>query len=297
MPPRASILVPTHSHASTLALSVGSALAQTVTELEVLIIGDGVSPELRDVANALATADPRVRFVDHPKGENHGEAYRDLAIHDARSDAIFYLCDDDILMPDHVADLLDLLETRNFVQSKNGYFTEDGEAVPYVGDLADPAAVAQMLRDDVTINFVSITGTAHSRRFYLDVGAPWGPTPPGMYPDWFQWRKLLRNSAFRGATSERMTALQFPSSQGGRDEWSPERRLEELERWAAIAAATNGQAEIDRIVARGDRVRLTEQMLRIEEMAAWSRRPSVKAADNLATLARRVPIVRRIRDR
>jgi glycosyltransferase involved in cell wall biosynthesis len=297
MPPRASILIPTHSHASTLPLAVASALEQKVHDVEVLIIGDGVSDEVREVASRLTAADARVQFFDHPKGANHGEPYRDTAIHAAKSDAIFYLCDDDILMPDHVSDLLALLENHNFVQCKNGSFGIDGEVMPYPGDLADPTAVAHLLRDDIAYNFVSLTGTAHSRQFYLDANEPWIATPPGVYPDWFQWRKIIRNPGFSGATSTRMTALQFPSSQDGRDDWTPERRLGEIEGWAKVAASPDGQSVIDSLVARGDRIALARQQIALHEHWLWLRRPTVRAADALARFAHRLPIVRRSRRR
>ena len=41
---RASILVPTHDKPETLPLAVDSALRQTVPEIEVIVIGDGVTP-------------------------------------------------------------------------------------------------------------------------------------------------------------------------------------------------------------------------------------------------------------
>ena len=104
-----------------------------------------------------------MRFLDFPKGPHHGERYRHDAVLAARSDAVFYLCDDDLLLPDHVADLLALLEDHNFVQSRNGYVTVEGGVGLFATDLADPDAVALHLRDDLRHNAVSITGTAHSR--------------------------------------------------------------------------------------------------------------------------------------
>jgi glycosyltransferase involved in cell wall biosynthesis len=45
----ATVLVPTHDHGLTLLRSVRSALRQTVEELEVFVVGDGVPDETRDV--------------------------------------------------------------------------------------------------------------------------------------------------------------------------------------------------------------------------------------------------------
>lgn len=254
-PVRASILIPTHDHATTLPLTVGSVLRQTVGDLEVLLIGDGVTDENRAAIELLTQSDPRVRFLDFPKGPHHGEIHRHDAVMEARSDAIFYLCDDDLLLPEHVADLLALLEDATFVQSRNGFFTPAGEVGLYPTDLADPGCVAWALGEPRR-NMTSITGTAHSRQYYVERGQPWETTPPGEWPDHFQWKKFFTDPGFRGATSHRMTALQFPTSGDGRDAWTPEERRAELDRWAALVAAPDAQEQIDTMVDRATQVAL-----------------------------------------
>ena len=246
---RASIIIPTHNRAETLRLAVRSVLAQSVAELEVLIVGDGVTDRVRSEALALRVADPRVRFFDHEKGPHHGEIYRHDAVMDACSDAIFYLCDDDLLLKDHVADLLDLLEHHNFVQSLNGSIKPTGAMDFYAADLSRPETIAWHLRDDIQFNAVSITGTAHSRAFYLQVEDPWSTTPAGQWPDHHQWRKFFRHPNLSAATSARMTALQFPTTEDGRETWTEGERLTELRGWANVVAAPDAQERIDALVA------------------------------------------------
>ena len=260
---RASILVPTHDKHTTLPLAVGTALRQSVEELEVIVVGDGVTDPVRSVVEELVATDPRVRFLDRPKGAHHGESYRHEAIEAADSDAIFYLCDDDLLLPDHVADLLVLLEDHTFVQSFNGYVRTDGELDFYAADLADPGAVELMLDPELRHCSVSITGTAHSRAFYETVGEPWDTTPPGEWADHWQWKKLFRHPAFRGATSARMTALQLPTTNSGRESWTPEQREDELRRWYDLVVAPDGQAHVDDLVARAARRELAADRLEL----------------------------------
>lgn len=262
-PPRATVLVPTHDRARSLQLAVRSALAQTEARLEVIVIGDGVTERTRHAIEALLCDDPRVRFLDRPKGDGHGEPYRHDAIFAARSDAIFYLCDDDLLLRDHVTSLLALLAEHDFVQSLNGSVAPDGTVDFYPGDLAHADAVARVLRDDVFSNFVSLTGTAHTRAFYLECAAPWEPTPEGAFPDHHQWRRMLTHPALRAATSSHMTALQFPTSEHGRDRWREAERLAELERWAAIVATEDAQTMVDDLVARGARRRMERDTLEL----------------------------------
>jgi glycosyltransferase involved in cell wall biosynthesis len=244
------VVIPCHDKTKTLPLTVDTVLRQSVAELEVILLGDGVTDEVRLVIEGLVVGDPRVRFLDFPKGPHHGEKYRHEAILAAGSDAIFYLCDDDLLLPEHLADLLQLLEQANFAQSFNGCVLPDGRFSTYAADLADPRSLAPMLRVEPRANSVSITGTAHSRSFYLAVGAFWDTTPAGEWPDHFQWRRMMRHPDFRGATSTRLTAVQLPTS-AGREAWTQDERVAELARWHAVVTAANGQEQVNDALHRG----------------------------------------------
>ena len=137
-----------------------------------------------------------MRFLDLPKGPHHGERYRHDAILAADSDAIFYLCDDDLLLPEHVADLLALLEDHNFVQSFNGYCRPDGSVAFFAADLANPTTSDLMLDERLGYNNASITGTAPLAARSTSRSATGGtPRRPGSVPDHHQWRKLLRHPA------------------------------------------------------------------------------------------------------
>ena len=284
---RASVLIPVHDKPTTLPLTVDTVLRQSVQDLEVLLIGDGVTDAVREVVEGLVAADPRVRFLDFPKGPHHGERYRHDAIEAARSDAIFYLCDDDLLLPDHVGDLLHLLEEHSFVQSLNGEVRPDGQVRFYAADLGDPDVVALHLSDDVRFCSVSITGTAHTRGLYDAVGDRWDTTPAGWWPDHWQFRKLMRHPSYAGATSSRMTALQFPTSSDGRDAWSDEERLAELEPWHARVVAPGGQADIDARCEAGRRVQLIEDRAAIallQRDLTWLRAEHATQAEHQAWL-------------
>jgi hypothetical protein len=246
----ASVLIPTHDRGASLEIAVESVLAQSVRELEVIIIGDGSPESLRTRVSQLQNRDDRVRFLDMPKGAHHGETYRHDAILAARSNAIFYLCDDDLLLPDHVRDLLEILERKTFAQSLNGEFGPDGEASVYLANLANPEVIGAITADEPRFNTVSITGTAHRRDFYLEAEQPWTTTPVGENPDHFEWKKLMSHPSFSGETSLHMTALQFPTWKHGRDTWTEAERIAELTRWAELVRAPDAQARVDQLVYR-----------------------------------------------
>ncbi len=63
----ATVVIPTYDHGPTLRYAVQSALAQTVADLEVLVVGDGVPDVTRELMAELTAADPRVRWFDNAK--------------------------------------------------------------------------------------------------------------------------------------------------------------------------------------------------------------------------------------
>ena len=68
----ATILIRTHRHAALLPFAVRSALCQEEVEIELLVAGDGVEDDTRRALMPFLD-DARLRFVDRPKGERHGE--------------------------------------------------------------------------------------------------------------------------------------------------------------------------------------------------------------------------------
>lgn len=210
MTARASILVPTHDGSVLLQRAVQTALRQTVADLEVIIVGDGVTGECRAAIDELCALDLRVRWLDLPKAPRHGEANRDTAVREAVSDAIFYLADDDLLLPGHVESLLPLLDEAQLAHCTNVAIEADGAMVHWATDLGDPAARDWMLQHPPR-NCVGLTGTAHRRSTYLELDTGWETTPDGESADHYLWKKFLRRPGFTGATSPVVTAITFPS--------------------------------------------------------------------------------------
>src|SRR5262249_38790734 len=133
-----TVVVPTHDHGPTLRYSVASALAQTASDLEVLIMGDGVDDTTRAVAGELAPEDARVKVLDCPKGARPGEEHRHTALLECDSRVVCYLADDDLWLPDHVETMIALLDNADFAHASGLHATVDGGVDAWQGDLADP---------------------------------------------------------------------------------------------------------------------------------------------------------------
>lgn len=92
MEPLCTVVIPTFDRPASLARAVASALAQTLTPLEVVVVDDGSAPA------AAVPDDPRVQLV-RLAGNQGGAVARNAGIAAARGKYITFLDDDDVLLP------------------------------------------------------------------------------------------------------------------------------------------------------------------------------------------------------
>jgi GalNAc5-diNAcBac-PP-undecaprenol beta-1,3-glucosyltransferase len=231
MTPVATVIIPTYDHGPTLRPALASALAQTVTDLEVFVIGDGVPEVTREIVSAFARSDERVRFFDHPKGPRNGELYRHEALKEARGEIVCYLSDDDLWFPEHVETMQKLLDRHDFANSLPVHATVEGVVASLVVDLGDSRFANRMLGGT---SFIPLSCGAHTLDAYRRLPEGWSTTPPGIFTDLFMWQKFLRQPGCRVQSGTLPTLLLFPSR--GRKESTTGERVEELERWAKKVA-------------------------------------------------------------
>ena len=223
---KATVLIPTYDHGPLLRFAVTSALEQTVKELEVFIIGDGISPEGQTVVEEFTQADPRVRFFDHPKHEREGEPYRHAALQEAQGEIVCYLADRDLWFPDHVERLYTLLQEADFAHSFSFYILPEGELLYFPMDLRHPGFRQLIVRGK---NGITFSSAAHTLEFYRRLPHGWQTTPSGKSTDLHMFQQILSVPNVRGVSSHYPTVLTFPSSP--RKSWPLNKRTEELSSW------------------------------------------------------------------
>lgn len=228
MAPRATVLIPTHDHGLTLRYAVASALAQTVADLEVFVVGDGAPEETRALVTELEKDDDRVRYFDNPKGPRHGEIHRHAALSEASGAIVCYLSDDDLWLPEHVERLSGSLRDADFAHAMTAMIHPDGTVGCSSGNLADVRYRRRLLSG--SSNFVPLSAAAHTLAFYRRLPEGWRTTPSGIWTDLFMWQQILSQPECRAVSVPCPTVAHFPSHQ--RDGWAIDRRLEELSSWA-----------------------------------------------------------------
>ncbi len=95
-----SVIVPSYNYGRYLGEAIESALAQTLTQIEVIVVDDGSTDNTPEVLSRYAD-NPRVRYV---RQENRGlSASRNLGIRLAQSEFVAFLDADDRWKPDKLA--------------------------------------------------------------------------------------------------------------------------------------------------------------------------------------------------
>jgi glycosyltransferase involved in cell wall biosynthesis len=101
--PRVTVITPAYNAGDTIVESVSSALAQTIEQIEVIVVDDGSEVP---IASALsAVEDDRVRVIRHDRNRGVGGA-RNTALAAARAPFVAQLDADDLWREDHLEGLL-----------------------------------------------------------------------------------------------------------------------------------------------------------------------------------------------
>jgi succinoglycan biosynthesis protein ExoO len=104
-PCRVSVVIPLYNSAATLRRAVASALAQSLRDIEVLIVDDGSRDDSLSLAHQLAAEDPRVRVIALP--ENRGKPHAmNVAFAAARGTWTAVLDADDWYAPERLETLV-----------------------------------------------------------------------------------------------------------------------------------------------------------------------------------------------
>lgn len=257
----ATILIPTFRHPRLLPYALRSALAQEGVSLEVLVVGDGVEDDTRE-ALAPFLEDERVRFFDYPKGERHGERHRHEALREASGRVVLYLSDDDLLLPDHAAEMIRLLERADFAHSAPYLVRPEGSLEFAPIDLSEPGFWPFLLRG--RWNKIGLTGSAHTLEAYRRLPHGWRPAPADVWTDLHMWRQFLELPGLRARTGTRITALHLPEQH--RLGLSMEERVAELERWWARLRSPGFGEQLEREAAEALRHTAVRHELRIQEL-------------------------------
>ena len=150
--PLVSIIVATFNRSNVLAITLESVRAQTVTDWEVLVVGDHCTDDTQEVVQSLH--DPRIRFVNLPANLGDQSGPNSIGARMARGRYLAWLNHDDLWFPDHLETLLHELQAQDADLAVAGCFRifgldEHDGSVSGLVHAPVPARPLQMARGDV----------------------------------------------------------------------------------------------------------------------------------------------------
>jgi GalNAc5-diNAcBac-PP-undecaprenol beta-1,3-glucosyltransferase len=235
----ATILIPTFRHVPLVPYSVRSALDQVGVSVEVFVVGDGVEDATREVLEPFAD-DLSFRFFDFPKSPRHGEPYRHEVLQEAAGGIVCYVSDDDLLLPDHAAEMSWMLEDADFAHGPAVSFDAAGTMHYHPFDMGHSAFV-ELARGGGSS--IGLTGVAHTLEAYRRLPYGWRTTPPGIYSDHYMWLQWLDLPGLRAVRGRKLTHLEFPDPLWGKIDEAA--RAEALADWFRRSRDPGFPAELD----------------------------------------------------
>jgi hypothetical protein len=179
MYPYASIIIPTHDRAATLPIAVASVQRQTVSDIEIIIVGDGPTSDVAAAAEGLSRADSRVRFCQFEKTPRHRGINNDRGVHEARSERIFYIDDDDVWLPQHVETIGPHLDDAHIADTLpvSVGTVMIGPQHHLHGTLVNSGnrRTRSLLAED-RLKLIYDSHLAHRKSAYIELGCPWRGT-------------------------------------------------------------------------------------------------------------------------
>jgi len=139
--PLVSIIIPAYNAEQTLTETLESVRQQTFQSWEVIVVDDGSRDATVRVGEQFARCEPRVRVLQQPNGG--ASVARNTGIAQARGVWLLFLDADDMILPDHLANLIATIEQHPEAGAAFtgwAYMTPDnrrmkGSPLPETGDL------------------------------------------------------------------------------------------------------------------------------------------------------------------
>lgn len=196
--PTISVIIPTYNYARFLPESVGSVLAQTFRDFEVVVVDDGSTDNTADVVGGLAT-DPRVRYL---RQENQGDAAaRNRGVRNSSGRYLAFLDSDDLWLPAKLARQFDVMESRpgvSVVHTALQLLREEPNGRQTRGPRVRPPRQqeATLYEDQLYRNMITSShSTALVRREALEGVGGFDATVP-FFCDHDLWRRMAERHAF-----------------------------------------------------------------------------------------------------
>ena len=129
--PTVSVVIPTHNRAHYIKETIGSVLAQTYSDYEIIVVDDRSTDNTAEIIQGLSNDKP-IRYFSQPCGS--APAARNFGLQQAQGKYIAFLDSDDLFMPEKLAKQVAFLDEHAsvaFVHAGYEKFSDQGEDLGY----------------------------------------------------------------------------------------------------------------------------------------------------------------------
>lgn len=194
MTPRLSIVIPAYNIEAYIAEAIGSALAQTLEETEVIVVDDGSTDRTGSIARGFS--DRRLRIVSKSNGGL--SSARNAGIREARAPFIGFLDGDDRWLPDKGRRHLEIMEADPGVALTFCHSAYIDEAGLETGRLLITGPTRPSLRQMVLRNVVANGSTPVVRASCFETAGCFDESLKSC-EDWEMWVRILRETKLEAA--------------------------------------------------------------------------------------------------
>jgi glycosyltransferase involved in cell wall biosynthesis len=197
--PAVTIIIPTFNWSGVLPFSIGSALAQTFKDFEVLVVGDACTDDSAAVVTAVS--DDRVRWINLPAHVGQQAGPNNQGLREARGRFVAYLGHDDLWLPHHLECLMPSVEgAADLAFGITVMMSPDGRTMYPV---PSPAKYSSGL-------WVPPTSVVHKKHVVEQVGGWRHPRDLPIDTETDLWRRV-HNAGCVIEAVPRLTAIKFPA--------------------------------------------------------------------------------------
>jgi glycosyltransferase involved in cell wall biosynthesis len=130
--PLVSVIIPAHNSMRYIGETIESVLAQSYSNLEVIVVDDGSTDQQGEIILSLASKDSRIRYFS--KCNQGVSNARNTGFNLSKGDYVAFLDADDVWLPDNLSEKIEKIQSGNFglVHSDASIIDEDSKLLDRV---------------------------------------------------------------------------------------------------------------------------------------------------------------------
>lgn len=191
-----TVVMPAYNAEKTIREAVGSVIAQTVKDWELIVIDDGSTDNTVAILTELAGSDSRIRFLQNEK--NSGVSYtRNRAVALSKGEWIAFLDSDDIWQPQKLEKQLELLNKYPEMvvcYTASSFIDDKGNPFEYVMEAIEELDYKTLLHK----NIMSCSSVMIRSSVMKEIKMP----SDKMHEDFFVWLTVLKKYKFAYGVNE-----------------------------------------------------------------------------------------------